>query len=409
MTVSTFVISADLGWKGLYQASHYFMYEDIAEGNYYVLPGETIDIRSLYMVEMTPVIRISDGLKFESTISFSRLFLDEETGGIANSGSRYLDGTRMKGRPTGGTDSSLGAELQRFYGVADFENVSVYVGRVPYNFGLGMTYSDGLSYKALTYNVQDVLAAKFRLNDDIYIKTGLSFNGVNKIDLVLEGGYKKDDYGVAVLVDEAIYGASERSKGNVLTGYMTHTHDQTYYPGTLNVYGYYKVSDDLQLALEAGSYLDDWIPDGEHFGAIIDVFWNTGISNSYVNIMAAYATADYDLNPNWTPVNALLDYRIYSNATNDVERGNVASMAFTNGVAITGIVGEHLDENNDLSLLYAYMNDNMHEVLLIHTFKTNKGFYWDNFLGFVLTGPNGELSFNKLPVLQAMTRLAYVF
>ena len=434
------VLGADLEWKGLYQASHYFMYEDIQEGNYYVLDEEVIDIRTKYMVEMTPVIRVADGIRFESTVSFSRLFLNEDNSTIISN--RYLDGTRYKGRPTAGTDSSLGAELMRFYGVTDFEYFSVYVGRMPYNFGLGMTYSDGLSYKALTYNVRDALAVKFRM-DDFYFKPAISFAGVNKVDLALEGGYKTDDYGVAVLIDDSIYGSSYElsiGKRNDPENYPgksdTTTLDQVYYPGTANLYGYYKVNEDISLAAEVGMYLEKWWlpsdPDSNRnqylYGGIVDLFWNTGYEGIFVNLMAGYATNGYDLNPNWTPVNALLDYRLYSNETDPNRVGEVASMAFTDGLAVTGIVGKSLNDRNDLSLLYAYMNKNMHELLLIHTYKTNTGFYWDNFLGFVLVGRNGQMSFlgngdtqffrdiegnfsltDNVPILQAMTRLAYVF
>ena len=283
-----------------------------------------------------------------------------------------------------------------FYSQYNTEFMQLSIGRMPFHFGLGLTYSVGDHFAEPVYNNRDGVSIRLEY-DNFYIKpyglvyskeniNGQDIGTGNDFAVALEAGYSSKDMSLGILHKTAIMNSN-----NDLTSFS----NSPYRPdSTTNIFVEYTHSD-LSVSAEWGSQ-KEW----SQYAVVLQADWKTPFDSVVLGVAGAYVTEEYETQPNWNPSFILWDY-FYLVVGNTVENH---TWGLNDAVVFSPSVKIEIKENVDLSLAYVWMTDrsNMtiknNELRAAMTYDSQKGFVWANEAGFILMENSNQESNNRLSV-----------
>lgn len=343
----------------------------------------TLPIFGHYMdVGLDTQALISDGLKFKSKFTFfeknrSALYTSQRKGGISTA-----------------ELNSISLQITHLYFSYEDEFFKVSAGRIPFGFGLGMTYSKGSHPIDPVFDTRDGVSFETRWGA-ISINPYLMLRGSGWIEGALQMTYEKEAYKVAALYNTTLLGQAP-AEGAITT-----------LPTTLNVYGEYKLAL-VSLEAEIGAYRS--ASQFTSYAAVANASWNKPLfAGVNLSIMGGYASKDKSTTKNVDEsytmnVNLDTSFLLGENLANLKKR----SGSFKNAIFIAPGLTKFISKfNTDLQVYYTLIMDSDfqegiqgQELIVQGEFKMRE-LTWINRLAFTLTGTSTELS--------ALTRILLEF
>ena len=266
-----------------------------------------------------------------------------------------------------------------FYVTYSNEFLQMDMGRQPFSFGIGLTYSDGVGpFFFPVYDVRDAVSVKVQYepfyvkpyfiihNQDEFSGTGVAFAAA--------AGYETDN-----ITAEVLY----KSKNYVMQ--KTENPDFKSKPlideQTLNVHGKYKEGP-LTAQVEWGFMANDM----KKSAALGTVSWKTDFYNTSFNVIGGYIS-DYDMNPNVDYTGLLSGYHYH---INDISKPEDVGLFPRNVFVVAPYVTFDLTEKHSVLVLHAWLSDQdtlnlkAHDLGVVATHKIKKNFSWSNtFIGLM--------------------------
>ena len=361
-----------LDWSGYY-----------AGRAYYELYSKKSTVVFDHHLTMDSVARVSDGLSLNSRFILSSN--DPSPVGIA----------REKGVLSSRSDIQAVHLLPAyFYGQYNAEFVQIEFGRLPFHFGLGLTYSRGDHFAEPSYDVRDGVSIKFEHNSfyvkpyglvyfkekfkDQIVGTGTDFN------FALEAGYHSKDLEIA-----ALYKSEIMNPSNDLSSFNNSPYRVD---NTTNVFARYDYNESISVSGEWGSQ-GDW----DRYAATLGVDWKTNFHSLVLNVVGGYATENYVTHTNWPPSFVLWDY-FYIPSGKALEDH---TLGLKNAVALyTSLAFDQWNHFN-IKAIHVWMADRSNlniknnEFQLNLTYDFKRGFKWVNQVAYILM-KNSEESHNRM-------------
>ena len=381
-----------LDWSGYYKGQALYLFDKNERGAYkkYVkswgAEGESIEKKkskdSLYgehSLYLSPTARIADGLEFDANFAFPR----------AEKGKTY-GASKLKGTWKAFTDNPSGLEPTHFYGTYTSEFFRVQFGRLPFHFGLGMTYSEGFHPNEFVYDVRDAVSVEVRM-DSFYVKPYLIFRENHKVAGAVMAGYKNEEFGGELLYRDVFF-----NKGEAPSNGVTFKNSPYLYPGTASAYAFYNF-DPFSARVEWGGFLNK-----TQLGAMAvvgELDWQVPFYDTNAILFAGYSKDNYTMNINYGTAFMIWDnYVVYAG---DTHQTSFTDCAFAALLAKTTVF-----ENYEFSVLYNWMLKDSrqgNEAVVAFAYKTNKGFKWETKAGVLF------YKFNEFPYFAGLSRAIITF
>ncbi len=350
-----------LDWSGYYLGKVYYDYNLSEKISQFAVEQ--------YML-MDSVARVSDGLSVNSRLLLG--FNKPATFGFS----------RTKNFIHSSNTQIIQFNPVYFYTRYNNEFVQLEFGRMPFDFGLGLTYSSGDHFLEPAYDVRDGVSIKIEY-DSFYVKpygivyfkeqigdqeigTGRDFS------LALEVGYKEKGLEIGALHKTKIMNSFNDLSSFENSPYRSES--------TTNVFGHYDY-EPFSFSAEWGSQ-EEW---NQHAG-VLQADWKTKFHSLVVSLVGAYVTEDYVANANWNPSFILWDYFYF--VLGETSEGH--SLGLNDSIVISPSLNFDLMDNFNVRLVHIWItnrsNKNMknHELQTVLTYDSKKGLKWENKFGFIL-------------------------
>ena len=362
-----FSMAFQLDWSGYYLGKAQYTYKVENKSSKYSIEQHLL---------MDSVARVSDGLSLN--LRFLLGSGEKKSLGIAQL-KNFVSHSDMK-------DASLNPI--HFYSQYNSEFIQLSFGRMPFNFGLGLTYSSGEHFLEPVYNTRDGVAIRVEY-DNFYVKPyglvyfkenigGQDVGAGNNFAVAVEAGYSSGDMELGVLYKTSIMGDSTTSFDN-----SPYRKDST-----TNIFGRYDYQD-FSFAAEWGSQ-KVW----SQYAAALTVDWRTPFDSLIVSVSGAYVTDEYEAQTNWNPSFILWDY--FYHVTGKTEDNH--TWGLNNAIVFSPSVSMDLREDITVSLAHIWITDQTNmtiknqELNAKVIYNSQKGFVWNNTIGFILMENQNRLS-----------------
>ena len=149
------------------------------------------------------------------------------------------------------------------------------LGWKPHHFGMGLYYNDSSALFSPVYNLRGsrgFVSWRGFIGSSYYVSPVIHYIGEKAIDLFIQGGYTKKNYGVELIYKTKSLGVETSS----------HAHLNT--PSYLGGYGYYKTNT-FSAKLEGGKI-------NSVYGGALDLNWQTPASWLALNLQSGLSTSE---------------------------------------------------------------------------------------------------------------------
>ena len=365
-----------LDWSGYYLGSIFYEY-NLSDKQSFISPEQHLLMNS--------TARVSDGLSVNSRflLGFNKM----STSGFS----------RAKNHISNTEDAVLNSNAQSFhlnpvYFYAQYNNefMQVEYGRLPFSFGLGLTYSAGDHFLETAYDVRDGISLKIEYNSFylkpygiIYFKEQFGDQIVGKgreFAFALEAGYETKDLETRVLHKTAIM--------NTLSDKINFLKSPYRPESTTNIFGRYNYNESLSFSAEWGSQGAGW----SQYAATLGLDWQTNFHSLALNLIGGYVTENYMTNTNWPPSFMLWDYFYIPMGKDKKDH----SSGLSNAIAFYSSASLDLGDYFNVSLAHVWMADKSnvnianHELQAVLTYDSKKGFQWENKFGYIFMKENSK-------------------
>ena len=425
-----------LDWSGYYRARATYLRGDITLDE--KKTNQMIYGRQYAVFNSTA--RISDGLSLQSNFLLSGFDFSTHNQADKKEASKhdhphqasFLNSSRYKSNVDSRKVQDVRFLPTHFYATYSNEFVQMDIGRQPFGFGLGITYSEGTDPLLPMYDVRDAVSVKVQYesfyvkpyaiiyNQDEFFGYGASFavaGGYKTDNITAELLYKSKSYAVGVKEVEvpaapptpapAPAAAPSLGQPQVAAVPAAGTENQQAQNkkeadpvfkskplmegSTLNVYGEYKEGP-LTAAVEWG-FMDNDMKKSAGFGSFS---WKTGFYNTSFNLIGGYISGHYDLNMNydWTLLLSGYLYPLSGAEHPSKARQKTTSTGDfpTNCFVLTPYISFDLTDKHSILVFHAWISDQAalnfksNDVGVITTHKLAEGFKWTNTLGAIFKG-----------------------
>lgn len=372
--------------------------------------------------------RISDGLSLQTNFLLSGFDFSTHNQADKKDSSKhkhpYQASFQNSSRSKSNVDSRHLQDVRflptHFYTTYSNEFLQVDMGRQPFGFGLGITYSEGTDNPLVpVYDVRDAVAVTVQYesfyvkpyaiiyNQDEFFGYGASFavaGGYKTDNITAELLYKSKSYAVGEKKEETPAPSLEQPQAVVLGGTENQVQNTEEDPvfkskplveeSTLNVYGKYKEGP-LTAAVEWG-FMDNDMKKSAGFGSFS---WKTDFYNTSLNLIGGYISGNYDLNLNYDWTLLLSGYLYPLSGVNkgkhplEARQKTASTGAFlVNCFLLTPYVSFDLTDKHNVLVFHAWVSDRdalsftSNDVGVITTHKLAEGFKWTNTVGAMLKG-----------------------
>lgn len=368
-----------LDWSGYYKAKAGYIRGDGTKmasikkdkaGN--IVEGNPLHFYGEQQLALYSTARVSDGLQVRTNFLVGNV---EKKGNYA----KYVDSSRYKISVRNYRLADIYLLPTHFYATYSNEFFKLDIGRQPFNFGLGITYSDGFSPLLPMYDVRDAVAVTVEY-DSFYLKPyAIVYNYDQSstragASFAAAGGYKTDNITAEILYKSKNYVIqSEKKEGEFEVKPFIEEE-------TLNVYGEYKEGP-LTVSAEWG-FMDN-VNKSSGFG---HASWQTDFYNANLNLIGGYISNNHNVNPNYD--NTLFTWDYFYHLNDRKKTSNTPQNTF---LLVPYITFDVMEDHNIL-LLHAWVSDQdtlnfkTHDLLLIVTHTIADGFSWANKFGTTLKG-----------------------
>ena len=424
-----------LDWSGYYRARATYLRGLGDEGGMTFKENKTKQM--LYgrqYAAFNSTARISDGLSLQANFLLSGF--DFSTHNQADKKeiakhkhphqAMFLNSSRYKSNVDSRKMQDVRFLPTHFYTTYSNEFLQVDMGRQPFGFGLGITYSEGMDPLLPMYDVRDAVAVKIQY-ESFYVKPYAmiynqdEFSGYGA-SFAVAGGYKTDNITAELLYKSKSYAVGVKEEETPMpTPSVPPLVPQTAAPGsvvpggteqqaqnnkeedpvfkskpilegsTLNVYGKYKEGP-LTAAVEWG-FMDNDMKKSAGFASFS---WKTDFYNTSLNLIGGYISGHYDLNLNydWTLLLSTYLYPLTETEHPSKSRQKTASTGGfpTNCFVLTPYISFDLTDKHQVLVFHVWVSDQdalnfkSNDVGVVTTHKLAEGFKWVNTVGAVLKG-----------------------
>ncbi len=365
-----------LDWSGYYKANVAFIGHGSWDPAVYQSVGETTpflfyDEQQLFL---NAKAHISDGLLFQTNFLLGSV--DRSSGNSVG----FIDSSRRKISLKSFQLKDIRLLPTHFYATYSNEFVQVDIGRQPFNFGLGMTYSDGFHPLAPAYDVRDALAVKIQ-HESFYIKPYAIVHSQDEVagfgaSWAVAGGYEADNMTAEFLYKSKNYKMYELESTTFSPKPFVNSH-------TFNLYGEY-TEGPITASAEWG-FMDSTA----NSAGFAHVSWNTSFYNTKLTFIGGYVSNEsYVVNINYDPTFMFWGYYyIVSGIDRSVSGPN-------NCFILAPYASVDITDKHTAYLYHVWISDNdtlnfkNHELSFITKHKIAKGFSWFNKFGVLFKGSN---------------------
>ena len=322
-----------LDWSGYYRARATYL-RGIGEGGMTFKANKTNQmIYGRQYAAFNSTARISDGLSLQTNFLLSGFDFSTHNQADKKDASKhkhshqasFLNSSRYKSNVDSRKLQDVRFLPTHFYATYSNEFLQVDMGRQPFGFGLGITYSEGADPLLPMYDVRDAVAVKIQY-ESFYVKPYAMIHNQDEFSgygasFAVAGGYKTDNITAELLYKSKSYAVGVKEEETSTPeasselqpaaapaeGAENQAQNKEEDPifkskpfvegSTLNIYGKYKEGP-LTAAVEWG-FMDNDMKKSAGFGSFS---WKTDFYNTSLNLIGGYISGHYDLNLNydWT-------------------------------------------------------------------------------------------------------------
>jgi len=380
-----------LDWSGYYKANITFVGHDNWDVAVYGEPTPFLfyDEQQLLLKSRA---RISDGLQIRTNFLVGGISspsvgdvedsnlntVASDVKKLAGNSVAFIDSSRKKISLNSSKLQDIRVVPTHFYVTYSSEFFQIDIGRQPFDFGLGMTYSDGFHPLAYVYDVRDALAVKVQY-ESFYLKPYAIVSDQNEVaglgaSFAVAGGYEVEDLTLEFLYKSKNYPLHEQVKPDFQPKMFVNSQ-------TFNVYGKY-TDGPVTVSAEWG-FMDSM----ENSAGFAKVNWDTAFYNIQLNLLGGYVSNDrYVVNINYDPTFVFWGYYYIVNGMDPRASGP------NNCIVINPYARITLADKHVISLYYTWISDKdifnfkNHELALITEHKITEGFSWYNKFGTLFKG-----------------------
>ena len=408
-----------LDWSGHYRARATYLHGDVTVEEF----GRSGLLYGRQYAAFNSTARVSDGLSLQSNFLLSGFNFSTDNQVDKKDSSKHKHPHQVpffnSSRGKSNVDSRALQDVRllpaHFYATYSNEFFQVNVGRQPFDFGMGLTYSGGWDDPLLPfYDVRDAVAVKVQY-ESFYLKPYAIIHNKSEVSdigaaFAVAGGYKTDNITAEILYKSKNYVVSEKQatqeaapvvspEATVPVGVENPVQDEVAFKSkplveesTLNVYGKYKEGP-LTAAVEWGFMSND-VKRSAGFGSLS---WKTDFYNTSFNVIGGYISDNYDLNLNLDYTLLFGSYFYPLNGRTSPSKSEENKQRSTgefpmNCFVFIPYVSFDLTDNHNVILFHAWVSDKDtfnfkgHDVGIVAQHKIAEGFKWTNTAGALLKG-----------------------
>ena len=357
-----------LDWSGSYEAEMFFLQQGAVDWK----SGTTHNLR------LKPDIKVFDGMRVRAWFQLSTPSDSED----AQKRFRPQTGPVFK---TGVGSSPVNLEVRDLYMEWSHSFGLLQFGWQPHHFGMGMYYYNDVSdFFDSVYNLEGsrgMISWRGMLGS-YYIQPMLHYIDSLSFTAFIQGGWKKEKYGVEGIYKKAEVGfSSEERKAIAQQDYM-------------GLYAYLKRGS-FNVAVEGGN-------SGGSYGAAVDVDWQSPWKKMVVGLDVAFSASGAEdtfyFDPNFSSGMSLL-FGLYEGFKTDEEYlKEYSGYAFHNALLVKPSVILSLSKSIILEGVflaqasYPDMSDFIYGAEAVFVYKLDKGLEWNTGAGVIFTaGDNFQI------------------
>ena len=380
-----------LDWSGYYKANIVFVGHDNWDASIYAGEPTPFLFYDEQQLLLKSTARVSDGLQVQTNFLLGGISgpsvgnsetpdVAKDIRKLAGNSVSFIDSSRRKISFNSSKLQDIRLLPTHLYATYSNEFVQVDIGRQPFHFGLGMTYSDGFHPLAYVYDVRDAVAFKVQY-ESFYVKPYAMVYSQDEVagfgaSWAVAGGYEMENLSLEVLYKAKNYQLHNQIKPDFQPKMFVDSQ-------TFNVYGEYKEGP-VTASAEWG-FMDNM----ENSAGFAQVSWDTSFYNVQLNLLGGYVSNDkYIVNINYDPTFMFWGYYYIVNGM-DPRASGPNNCVIINPYARITLMDKHV-----ISLYHTWISDTdtfnfkNHELALIAEHKLTEGFSWYNKLGALLKGTN---------------------